>query len=240
MTASFHPLPFSALRRANTERQRLFNTGRSPSLIYRANELIGEIGEACNVLKKFERERYVIPGSRATTQDFAEEISDVVICVDLTLSTANLSIEEIVFSRLNDLFFENERSYSSSEDIGFQHLRTYTKRWMRESVIENDDYLSFCGLVLAQHLGKVCELVEELEEYKLPSGDPNVRLSQRQQYEYENIQRHLGAMLCDIIFACDTVSCALKIDLSDAVQRKFNAASLKYESPVYLGRIENP
>lgn len=46
-------------------------------------ELAGEVGEACNIIKKIERERLSLRGSRATMQDLADELADVIICVDL-------------------------------------------------------------------------------------------------------------------------------------------------------------
>lgn len=46
-------------------------------------ELAGEVGEACNIIKKLERERIGLRGSRATLHDLADELADVIICVDL-------------------------------------------------------------------------------------------------------------------------------------------------------------
>jgi hypothetical protein len=53
------------------------------SLHFRGIELLGEVGEAANVMKKLERERLGIRGSRATVDDLANELADVVICADL-------------------------------------------------------------------------------------------------------------------------------------------------------------
>lgn len=51
---------------------------------FRLNELGGETGEACNLLKKLDREeRLQITGSRTTNDDLADEIADVAICLDL-------------------------------------------------------------------------------------------------------------------------------------------------------------
>jgi NTP pyrophosphatase (non-canonical NTP hydrolase) len=50
------------------------------SLAYKGNELAGEAGEACNVIKKLERERLGMPGSRDTVAHLAEELADVIIC----------------------------------------------------------------------------------------------------------------------------------------------------------------
>lgn len=44
-------------------------------------ELIGEIGEACNVIKKLHREKMGAPGSRDTFSHLAEELADCLICL---------------------------------------------------------------------------------------------------------------------------------------------------------------
>ncbi|ARQ01906.1 MazG-like family protein [Pseudorhodoplanes sinuspersici] len=74
---------FTTLRAANRARQHEWDKNGGISIEYRCNELAGEMGEACNVIKKLERERLGIRGSRATVGQLAEELADVVICVDL-------------------------------------------------------------------------------------------------------------------------------------------------------------
>lgn len=73
------------LREANIARDVEWNTGAvSVSMLFRANELAGEVGEACNVLKKLDREHnYKIKGSRDTFYHLSEELADIVICADL-------------------------------------------------------------------------------------------------------------------------------------------------------------
>jgi len=71
------------LRRANVARQAEWAGNVELSLVYKGNELAGEVGEACNVVKKLERERLGIAGSRDTVEHLAEELADVVICADL-------------------------------------------------------------------------------------------------------------------------------------------------------------
>lgn len=71
------------LRRASARRQKEWDTGAQLTLAYRGNELAGEVGEACNVIKKLERERLGIRGSRATVNDLADELADVIICMGL-------------------------------------------------------------------------------------------------------------------------------------------------------------
>jgi NTP pyrophosphatase (non-canonical NTP hydrolase) len=74
---------FGNLRRANEARQKEWDKDNRITLSFRGNELAGEVGEACNIIKKIERERIGLPGSRATKEQLAEELADVVICADL-------------------------------------------------------------------------------------------------------------------------------------------------------------
>lgn len=71
------------LREANTRRQAEWDPDDAINADYRANELAGEAGEACNVLKKLHREAIGLRGTRATKEQLADEVADVVICQDL-------------------------------------------------------------------------------------------------------------------------------------------------------------
>ncbi len=74
---------FTSLRTANNVRQKEWDPTDKIDFSWRCNELAGEAGEVCNVLKKMHRERVGLPGSRAVKADLAEELADVVICADL-------------------------------------------------------------------------------------------------------------------------------------------------------------
>ena len=76
-------ISFSDLRRANLARQQEWDGKNQLSLSYRGNELAGEVGEACNLIKKLDREALGIRGSRATKEQLVEELADVIICIDL-------------------------------------------------------------------------------------------------------------------------------------------------------------
>ncbi|MEW5422691.1 nucleotide pyrophosphohydrolase [Amorphus sp. 3PC139-8] len=73
-------------------RQTEWDPGNAISLAYRGNEMAGEVGEACNVIKKLERERLGIAGSRASIAQLAEELADVVICADLIAMQAGIDL----------------------------------------------------------------------------------------------------------------------------------------------------
>jgi NTP pyrophosphatase (non-canonical NTP hydrolase) len=71
------------LRAANEVRHIEWSNGANDGTEFYAVELFGEVGECLNVVKKLERERLGMVGSRASENDLAEELADVVICVDL-------------------------------------------------------------------------------------------------------------------------------------------------------------
>lgn len=71
------------------------------SLSFRGNELAGETGEACNIIKKIERERMGLRGSRALTSDLAEELADVVICADLIAIEEGINLDQAVAAKFN-------------------------------------------------------------------------------------------------------------------------------------------
>jgi NTP pyrophosphatase (non-canonical NTP hydrolase) len=91
----------STLRGANEARQTEWDEGNQISLSFRGNELAGEVGEACNVIKKLDRERMGIKGSRDTVAHLAEELADVVICVDLIAAAAGINLDEAIRDKFN-------------------------------------------------------------------------------------------------------------------------------------------
>lgn len=65
------------------------------------NELAGEVGEACNVMKKLERVRLGIAGSTDTVEHLGEELADVIICVDLIAEVFGIDLWAAVRSKFN-------------------------------------------------------------------------------------------------------------------------------------------
>lgn len=92
---------YTTLREANRVRQAEWDKDSQISLSYRGNELAGETGEACNIIKKLERERLGIRGSRTTRDKLAEELADVVICADLIAMAENIDLEAAVAAKFN-------------------------------------------------------------------------------------------------------------------------------------------
>jgi NTP pyrophosphatase (non-canonical NTP hydrolase) len=89
------------LRQADIERDKIWNPQKLLSLSFRGNELGGEIGEAQNILKKIERERLGLRGSRATPEMLAEELADGVICIDLIAMEFNIALEQAIRAKFN-------------------------------------------------------------------------------------------------------------------------------------------
>lgn len=90
------------LRAANVARDQEWNTGSERvSMTFRATELAGEVGEACNVIKKLERERIGLVGSRDTKEHLAEELADIVICTDLVAMDAGIELDAAIAAKFN-------------------------------------------------------------------------------------------------------------------------------------------
>jgi len=96
---------------ANHARQTEYRDGSlvKVPMSFRINELIGEVGEMCNVLKKIEREANGWKGSRVSPSDLPNELADVVhtallIALDLGISASVLPLQDNVrVPRSNDL-----------------------------------------------------------------------------------------------------------------------------------------
>lgn len=91
----------TTLRSANEARQREWDADAQITAAYRGNELAGEVGEACNIIKKLERERLGIRGSRVSVEELADELADVVICADLIAMHYGIDLLEAVVRKFN-------------------------------------------------------------------------------------------------------------------------------------------
>jgi len=99
------------LQRAHIERQEEWCPDQKPDLSFRGNEMAGEVGEACNVIKKLERERHGWRGSRATKEQLAEELGDVIHTAILCAITAGIDLELATVAKFN----------ATSEKNGLSH-----------------------------------------------------------------------------------------------------------------------
>lgn len=94
-------MDLNELREANATRQREWDPTDAITLEYRGNELAGEVGEALNVVKKLARERLGLRGSRATDAQLAEELADVLICLDLLAMMRGIDLGAAVTAKFN-------------------------------------------------------------------------------------------------------------------------------------------
>jgi NTP pyrophosphatase (non-canonical NTP hydrolase) len=124
-----------SLRAANYFRDREWVPGPDRlDLDWRINEMIGEIGELANALKKVDRERRGLKGSRIEISDVLDEIADVVICLDLLFMTAGIRLP-------------------APTNVGEAHgLLRYGPVLMRH-VVELDIYLQKDRLPMAMEVG---------------------------------------------------------------------------------------
>lgn len=139
---------FATLREANAARQDMWDGAAGKlDLAYRANELAGEVGEAlsayethmlnvldksmglakaagrmANVAKKIERERRGLRGSRATLEELADELGDVVVCVDLIARAEGLpDVERLGAAKFN----KTSDKVDLPVKVGFRPFATY-------------------------------------------------------------------------------------------------------------------
>lgn len=89
------------LRTANTKRAVEWSEGNDVSLSFRGNELAGEVGEACNIIKKLERERNGWIGSRSSPEELAEELADAIICTDLIAMDMGIDLASAIKDKFN-------------------------------------------------------------------------------------------------------------------------------------------
>jgi len=95
-------MKLNQLRTANIERDIEWCNGAEPlNICFRATELSGEVGEACNIIKKIERERLGLVGTRASMNELADELADVIICTDLIAMDLGIDLGEAVRNKFN-------------------------------------------------------------------------------------------------------------------------------------------
>lgn len=92
---------FQELNLKNKARQAEWDTTKSLSTLYKAVELVGEVGELCNNIKKIERESLGLSGSRCSRKDLEEEFGDVVITLALLADHLDIDLEEVTKNKFN-------------------------------------------------------------------------------------------------------------------------------------------
>lgn len=100
-TEDREPDTLKRLRIANKVRHDEWTPGPGITPAFRGVELAGEAGEACNVIKKLERERLGFKGSRETVEHLAEELADIIICCDLVAMDYGINLSAEVAKKFN-------------------------------------------------------------------------------------------------------------------------------------------
>lgn len=93
---------YKSLHHANVARNKQWDNKNALDLSFRGNELAGEVGEACNIIKKLERERLGLVGSRDTNEHLIEELCDVVICTYLIAMQIGINLDPHVARKFNE------------------------------------------------------------------------------------------------------------------------------------------
>lgn len=94
-------LTIAQLQLANDARNREWDPEGKIQIEFRAAELGGEAGEACNIMKKLARERMGIRGSRSSPEQLMEELADVVICCALSANHVGGDLGKAIVDKFN-------------------------------------------------------------------------------------------------------------------------------------------
>jgi len=101
-------LTFQALRQANLARQKFwgYDTGFGDwSLSDWAVATAGELGEACNIIKKMNRARDGLVGNTESDGDLqaalADELADTIIYLDILAARAGIDLGDAVIAKFN-------------------------------------------------------------------------------------------------------------------------------------------
>lgn len=117
-------MSFHALRVAQLQREAEWDKDAPTGASFRGNELGGETGEALeaalnliafgaasgrvqNLLKKLDRAKFGMVGSVAAVDDLADELSDVIICVDRVASRFKIDLWPAVVHKFNKTSVKN-------------------------------------------------------------------------------------------------------------------------------------
>ena len=99
-------LTFADLRAANIARQQHWGGTNNWTLADWSNAVAGEVGEACNIVKKIRRPQLGTIGNDADTPKYygmlESEIGDVLIYLDLLARAAGLDLDRCVSRAFNE------------------------------------------------------------------------------------------------------------------------------------------
>lgn len=100
-------LSLTTIREKNLERQKEYDEGAAITPTYLGTALAGEVGEACNVVKKLERERLGLKGTRSSVSSLSKELADVLCYLDLLAAKFNIDLEVAYIEKFNEVSERN-------------------------------------------------------------------------------------------------------------------------------------
>lgn len=125
-------ITLAQLRAANILRQKEWiPVGTDLGPLFKAIELGGEIGEAQNCVKKLEREKLGVAGSRTTLDKLAEELADGLLCIDLLAEYYGIDLDAALMTKFNRTSAENNlktliHRLPGGEECGVEEGQYYT------------------------------------------------------------------------------------------------------------------
>lgn len=185
-------MTFDELRIANQSRQVLWPGSDRIDLAFRGLELVGEVGELANKLKKLMRLRLGILGTLESEADLIEEIEaeigDVAICLDLLCSQLGINLSDAIREKFNRTSFK----HGFPTRIGEFDAQAEVARMGPDNVIRKlaarrsvDDMQRLCRAIYGHEdfprpilewwpLSKRMALAEALIQYRnVPAEEPN-------------------------------------------------------------------
>lgn len=94
-------LTIETLQSKNYDRNKIWDPEEKLTPLFFAAELAGEVGEACNVVKKLEREKLGLRGSRDTIEHLGEELADVIIVACLLANQFDIDLDDAICEKFN-------------------------------------------------------------------------------------------------------------------------------------------
>lgn len=147
------------LQTTGRDRNIAWRGGAAPEPLFSAVELAGEIGEACNIVKKLDREARAMPGSRSSIEALADELADGIICIANLANDFAIDLPRAVAGKFNATSDKHGFPHRLEEPFHPRYLRTANDGqpsadieslgWWAESIMNSrrpdfvigDDYL---------------------------------------------------------------------------------------------------
>lgn len=165
------------LYKKNAERQVEWDGSDKIDEMFKAVELVGEVGELCNNIKKIKREQLGLKGSRCSRKDLESEFGDVMITLALLAEYMCIDLEKVTKEKFNE----------TSDKMGFKtkfeniHVFKVTIKIPRDGGIG----IGYC--CINRQFSSVDDLINYIQTN---DGIPNNKLDDdAQNYISENIQK---------------------------------------------------